>query len=84
MAKIPKIGSMKDAEKYLELCSQGKLRVQVDVIQGKREYTITNNSGVHQAIIGEKVKYIFEQYVGLNGNGDGLFEGFSQTAGGRT
>jgi hypothetical protein len=80
MANIKKTVRNDDAKKYLALCEQGKLRVHVEFSDGGKIMTITNNDGVPQAVVGDRHKFMFGQFVELRGNGDGLFEGFHQTA----
>jgi hypothetical protein len=81
MANIKKTVRNEDAKKYLQLCEQRKLRVHVEFSGDGKTMTITNNDGVPQAIVGDRRKFMFSQFVELRGNGDGLFDGFHQTAG---
>ena len=81
MKTLKKTVHKDDADKWLEMCEIGKMRIIIEFADGQKIMSIVNNDGIPQAIVGERHKFMFEQFVSSKGNGDGLFDGIHQTAG---
>ena len=68
-----------DAWKFLEMCEMGKLCVFSEMEDGKRVMRICDKSLKPLAVVGERHRYMFEQFVSRRGSGDDLFSSVSQT-----
>lgn len=69
------ISSNKDSQKAMLLVLQGKMRIV------KEAGMIYLSSAGQTVTVHPNFRYVFAAYLERHGNGDGLFEGTSQTAG---
>jgi hypothetical protein len=69
--------------KVLALVDQGKARIIKEFEKGKPVFSVVSVSGAPLGRPDKKFAYLFENKLAESGNGDGLFPGFHQTAGGR-